>query len=305
MYLDHFGLNDLPFRLTPDTSYFFNAGGHQEALNVLLVALRSGEGFIKVTGEVGTGKTLLCRMLLNSLEDDAYCTAYIPNPLLTPAALVMALADELGLKVPRNQGWYRLLKVINEQLVELVREGRTTVLLLDEAQAMPRESLEALRLLSNLETEKKKLLQVVMFGQPELDVQLQKPSLRQLRQRIAFSYLLPAMDRKAMEAYLAHRFYIAGFRGPLPFSKKALDGLFRASRGVPRLINILAHKSLMAAYGAGAKEVGHKQVRAAVEDTDDTQGALKPCWLRRIWALAGATAFAAVGLVALMTGGGL
>lgn len=303
MYLDHFGLQDLPFRLTPDTSYFFNAGGHQEALNVLMVALRSGEGFIKVTGEVGTGKTLLCRMLLNSLEDEPYCTAYIPNPLLTPAALVMALADELGLKVPRNQGWYRLLKIINDHLIDLVREGRTIVLLLDEAQAMPRESMEALRLLSNLETEKKKLLQVVMFGQPELDAQLQKPSLRQLRQRIAFSYVLPEMDRKAMQAYIAHRFYVAGYRGTLPFSGKALDQLFRASRGVPRLINILAHKSLMASYGEGSQQVTHKHVRSAVEDTDDTCGSLNKGWFRRMWALAGVSACTAVGLTALFVEG--
>jgi len=241
-------------------------------------------------------------MLLNSLEEDQFCTAYIPNPLLTPAALVMALADELGLKVPRNQGWYRLLKVINERLIELVSEGRAIVLLLDEAQAMPRESMEALRLLSNLETGRKKLLQVVMFGQPELDAQLQKPSLRQLRQRIAFSYRLPEMDRTAMEAYIAHRFYVAGYRGPLPFRPKALDLVYRASRGVPRLINILSHKSLMAAYGQGVKAVERRHIHAAVEDTDDTNGSLNRGMFRRLWALASAGAFTAVGLVVLMSG---
>lgn len=290
MYLDHFGLRELPFRLTPDTSYFFSAGGHQEALNVLLLALRSGEGFIKVTGEVGTGKTLLCRMLLNALDDERFCTAYIPNPLLTPSALVLALADETGLKVARNAGWYRLLKLISERLVEIVREGRRVVLILDEAQAMPQESLEALRLLSNLETEKAKLLQVVMFAQPELDEALQRKSLRQLRQRIAFSYRLPTMDRESMAAYVAHRFYVAGYRGPLPVASAALTGLFKASRGVPRLINILCHKSLMAAYGQGVRAVTPQHVRAAVKDTEATADSYQSGWLRRSWGWMGLAA---------------
>ena len=305
MYLDHFGLRDLPFRLTPDTSYFFNAGGHQEALNVLLLALRSGEGFIKVTGEVGTGKTLLCRMLLNSLGEDQFCTAYVPNPLLTPAALVTALADELGLKVARNQGWYRLLKLINERLIEIVSESRRVVLILDEAQAMPRDTMEALRLLSNLETEKNKLLQVVMFGQPELDEALNKKSLRQLRQRIAFSYRLPEMDRQAMEAYVAHRFYVAGHRGPLPYTHGALGALFKASRGVPRLINILCHKCLMAAYGVGAKEVTRSHIIAAVKDTEDTAAAIRDGWFRKPWAWLGLASMATMGMGAAIWSGAL
>lgn len=302
MYLDHFGLKDLPFRLTPDTGYFFNAGGHQEALNVLLLALRSGEGFIKVTGEVGTGKTLLCRMLLNALPEEQFCTAYIPNPLLTPAALVMALADELELKVARNQGWYRLLKLINEKLVEIVGTGRRVVLILDEAQAMPQESMEALRLLSNLETETQKLLQVVMFGQPELDEALQKKSLRQLRQRIAFSHRLPAMDRRAMEAYVAHRFYVAGHRGPLPLAGAAVDALYKASRGVPRLINILCHKALMAAYGQGAQQVTRRHAAAAIADTEDVASGWNGGWLRRPWAWLGLATLAAASVGAMHWG---
>lgn len=302
MYLDHFGLRELPFRLTPDTSYFFSAGGHQEALNVLLLALRSGEGFIKVTGEVGTGKTLLCRMLLNSLDEAQFCTAYIPNPLLTPTALVMALADELGLKAPRNQGWYRLLKLIGDKLMETVRDGRRVVLILDEAQAMPQESMEALRLLSNLETEKSKLLQVVMFGQPELDEALQSKSLRQLRQRIAFSHRLPAMDIKAMRAYVAHRFYVAGYRGPLPVADAAMGILHKASRGVPRIVNILCHKALMVAYGQGAREVTRLHVRAAIADTDETSTFLHAGWMRRPLAWLSLAAMASVGLGAAYWG---
>jgi hypothetical protein len=171
MYQTHFGLASLPFTITPDTGFFHNAGTHQEALNVLLVALRTGEGFIKVTGEVGTGKTLLCRQLLNNLEAD-FVTAYIPNPFLNPTALRMALAEELGIEFARNIGQHRLLKLITERLVELNAAGKRVVLLLDEAQAMPDDSLEALRLLTNLETEHDKLMQVVLFGQPELDRRL-------------------------------------------------------------------------------------------------------------------------------------
>ena len=160
MYKDYFGLKEEPFSLTPDTSYFYNYPDHLEALNVLQVALHMGEGFIKVTGEVGTGKTLVCRTLLNTLGDE-FVTGYIPNPTLTPAALRYALADELGIEFPHNIGPHQVLKLINLRLVALRAEGKRVVLLLDEAQALPDDSLEALRLLTNLETEKSKLLQVV------------------------------------------------------------------------------------------------------------------------------------------------
>lgn len=270
MYLEHFALRELPFSITPDTSFFFNYSGHQQAMNVLLVALRSGEGFIKITGEVGTGKTLLCRRLLNLLgADKEFVTAYIPNPLLTPTALSLALAEELGIDCPRNLGQHRVLKLITDKLIALNAEGKHVVLLIDEAQAMPAQSMEALRLLTNLETEKYKLLQIVLFGQPELDLILAKPSIRQLRQRIAFSYNLPFMDREAVRTYLAHRLVVAGYSGQPMFSDKAIDSLYRASRGVPRLINILAHKTLMAAYGQGAKAVRQQHVSAAIADTED------------------------------------
>ncbi len=246
MYLNHFGLSEPAFTLTPDTEFFFNYGTHQEALNVLLLALQSGEGFIKVTGEVGTGKTLICRHLLNLLGDD-FVTAYIPNPFLNPTALRMALAEELGISFARNVGQHRLLQLITERLLELHGKGKQVVLLLDEAQAMPDESLEALRLLTNLETEKRKLLQVVLFGQPELDVRLAQRKLRQLKQRIVFSYQLHPLERSALGEYVQHRLRIAGYHGPSLLSAGALKQLHRASRGIPRLVNLLCHKSLMAA----------------------------------------------------------
>lgn len=172
MYLQHFGLQQLPFNLTPDTEFFCELPSHREALNVLLIALQSGEGFIKITGPVGAGKTLLCRKLLNELPPP-FVTAYIANPHLSPSALHQTIADELGIDYPRKTAASRLLSLINDHLLHAAADGRKIVLIIDEAQAMPLETLEALRLLTNLETEKQKLLQIVLFGQAELDELLQ------------------------------------------------------------------------------------------------------------------------------------
>jgi MSHA biogenesis protein MshM len=297
MYLEHFGLDEPPFTLTPDTGFFFNNGSHQEALNVLLVALRSGEGFIRVTGEVGTGKTLLCRKLLNTLGDDMV-TAYIPNPFLNPTALRMALAEELGLEFARNIGQHRLLGLITDRLVELNSADKQVVLLLDEAQAIPDDSLEALRLLTNLETEKTKLLQVILFGQPELNVRLEQRHLRQLRQRIVFSYELRPLDRESLCAYLTHRLLVAGYRGGPLFTDKAVKRLHSASRGIPRLVNILCHKALLAAFGTGDPRVDHHHIRRAANDTEDARplGRLRRLWPRGRWLHAAALAGASLSL---------
>ncbi|MHB1240407.1 MAG: ExeA family protein [Gammaproteobacteria bacterium] len=266
MYLEHYRLREPPFALTPDTGFFFSHASHQEALNVLLVALRSGEGFIKIVGEVGTGKTLLCRMLLNTLGPD-FVTCYVPDPLLTPSALRLAVAEELGIRCARNIGQHGLLKRIHERLIGLADEGKQVVLCLDEAQSLPDDSLESLRLLTNLETEKFKLLQVVLFGQPELDRRLARPALRQLRQRITFAHSLQPLDRAGAEGYVRHRLQIAGHQGPALFTPRALAKLHRSSGGYPRLLNILCHKALLAAYGTGAAAVGTPHVRRAIQDS--------------------------------------
>jgi len=268
MYLEHFTLRESPFSLTPDPDYYFNCTGHQQALNVLLVALQSGEGLIKITGEVGTGKTLLCRKLLAALANEFYA-AYLPNPLLQPYELYQALAEELNIVVPHGITMHDLVKRITERLVALRKQDKRVVLCIDEVQAMPRDSLEALRLLSNLETEKLKLLQIVIFAQPELDGMLEGSDLRQLRQRITFSYDLPALDRNAVSGYVSHRLKVAGYEGAPLFGEAALDAVFRASRGIPRLVNILCHKAMMAAYGQGASQVDLSQVRMACRDTED------------------------------------
>lgn len=270
MYLEHFGLEQAPFTITPDTEFFLDHGSHRQALNVLLVALQSGEGFIKVTGEVGTGKTLLCRKLLNTLGEE-YFSAYIPNPFLNPVSLRMALAEELGIKFARNTGQHRLLELIKLRLVELNASSKQVVLLLDEAQSIPDDSMEALRLLTNLETEKEKLLKVIMFGQPELNHRLRQDNMRQLRQRILFTYQLQPLDRNTLDIYINHRLLIAGYRGIPLFTPRALSLLQQKSRGIPRLINILSHKALMSAYGHGDRIIKPAHVRHAAADTEDVQ----------------------------------
>lgn len=275
MYLEHFNLKALPFTITPDTEFFMNRAGYQDALNVLVVALRSGEGFIKVVGEVGVGKTLLCRKLLKSLGDKVV-TAYIHNPYLKPDSLLCAIADELELAYEANATQYAMLKRITDRLMEHYLAGKSVVLCLDEVQAMPVETLETLRLLTNLETEKQKLIQVVLFGQPELDDLLEQPSVRQLRQRITFSYRLLPLNQVACKAYIRHRLVVAGMSRKDLVSGQAVDYLHQVSRGIPRLINILCHKALMVAWGEGDTLVRLRHVRHAARDTIETQRIKQP-----------------------------
>jgi MSHA biogenesis protein MshM len=272
-YLRYFGLRELPFGITPDTSYFFACRSIQDALNTLVVAVANGEGFIKITGEVGTGKTLLCRKFLSTLGPN-WVSAYIPNPNLEPRVIVLALAEELGLH-PETIGPHRLEKELMQRLLDIARQGKRVVLCMDETQAMPLATLEAVRLLTNLETEKRKLMQVVLFGQPELDRKLAAESVRQIRQRIGFQCTLKGLARNEVADYVAHRLTIAGYSGGALFSNSALTAIHVASRGVPRLVNILAHKSLLLAYGEGAKRAERKHARGAI---DDTPAATTPWW---------------------------
>ena len=266
MYLNHFGLSEAPYSITPDTSFYFASQSYQEGLNTLLFAILSGEGFIKITGEVGTGKTLLCRKLIASLDHN-FKVAYIPNPYLEPQSLLMVLAQELGIALPNTVTQHELLTLLTQALLDFAYIGLKVVVCLDEVQAMPIETLEALRLLSNLETEKSKLIQVVIFGQPELEKKLSHPSIRQLRQRITFEYKLAYLNCVEMQHYLNHRLLVAGYQGNRIFSHAALALLYFKSKGVPRLVNILAHKALLAAYGKGLHQVGFSDVLAAVLDT--------------------------------------
>jgi MSHA biogenesis protein MshM len=316
MYLQHFGLRESPFSLTPDTSFFFACSSYQEALNTLLVAARNGEGFIKITGEVGNGKTLLCRKFLATLnqgrqnttligtQDQAvpaptvprFITAYIPNPYLEPNSLLMALAEEFRVPLEKTTDQYQLLKGLTHSLLECARNGQRALLCLDEAQAMPLESLEVLRLLTNLETEKRKLLQVVLFGQPELNERLKHHSIRQLRQRISFQYDLQGLRKNELERYLRHRLAVAGFAGETLFSAGAVSKLHRITGGTPRLVNIVAHKALMLAFSDGRQQVVARHIRDAAADTPE----VRRDWLPWAVTLTGAAVIVSLGIARMV-----
>ena len=279
MYLQHFGLTETPFSLTPNTGFFFGLAPHVEALQVLQTALQTGEGFIKVTGEVGTGKTLICRKLMNELPERFHC-AYLPNPYLTPEELRWAVALELGLKHSNKIDQQQLTSLIQQQLLALSAHGHSIILVLDEAQALPDESLEALRLFTNLETESRKLLQVVLFAQPELDERLAQNKFRQLRQRITFSYCLRALSHDESAAYIQHRLSVAGSANGRLFSETNAKRIAKAARGIPRLINVLSHKALLVSFGEGAQKVEKHHIGAAIDDTSDAyKQQYKPFWL--------------------------
>ncbi len=279
MYLQHFGLKEFPFSITPDTSFYYATRSLQEALNTLLIAIQSGEGFVKITGEVGTGKTLLCRRLLKALAPECKI-AFIPNPYLDPHALLMTLANEFGVRFKPEFTHHDMIDALNRKLLTFAQEGRHVVVCLDEVQAMPLETLEALRLLSNLETEKRKLLQVVIFGQPELEARLNHPSIRQLRQRIGFEYQLKGLQWSELGFYLNHRMHVAGYQGGMLFSAASMRLLYRYANGIPRLLNILAHKALLSAYGRGQQSVSAEDVKAAILDTQSSVKA-QHGWLGR------------------------
>ncbi len=312
MYLQHFGLRETPFNLTPDTSFFFACSSYQEALNTLLVAARNGEGFIKITGEVGNGKTMLCRKFLATLNQGRqtttligtqdqtavaaaaprFITAYIPNPYLEPNSLLLALAEEFRVPLEKDTDQYLLLKGLTRALLECARNGQRALVCLDEAQAMPLESLEVLRLLTNLETEKRKLLQVVLFGQPELNERLRHHSIRQLRQRISFQYDLQGLRKNELDRYLRHRLAVAGFAGETLFSAAAVGKLHRITGGTPRLVNIVAHKALMLAFSDGRQQVSAGHIRDAAADTPE----VRRDWLPWAVALAGAALIVLLGM---------
>ena len=279
MYQDFFGLEQQPFSLTPNTSLYYGLPPHEEALEVLNTALLNGEGFIKVTGEVGTGKTMVLRLFMGKLSDN-YELVYIPNPILTPAELKLSIAKELQLDVD-NVSSLSLNDIINNRLLELNKANKKVVMIVDEAQALSDETLEAIRLLGNLETEQQKMLHIILFGQPELDYKLLQNNFRQLLQRISFSYALRPLNEHETYSYLNYRMKASGFKGIEVFSRKVSQRIYKASHGIPRLINVIANKSLMLCYGYGVYAVSKKIVSEAVSDTNGTTaGAGKRGFLR-------------------------
>lgn len=267
MYLEHFGLTEVPFRITPHTEFFFDGAKRGATLDALIYAVTHDEGIVKVSGEVGSGKTMLCRVLMERLPPNVVIV-YLANPSLSRDDILFAIADDLDLKIPDSARTSAVVRSLHAKLIELHGEGRQVVVLIDEAHAMPRETLEEVRLLSNLETSHHKLLQLVMFGQPELDEILARPDMRQLKERVTQNFSLEPLRRDDIAEYLDFRMRTAGYRGPPLFSAGAIKLIASASLGLTRRINILAEKSLLAAFAAGTHEITPKEVGAAIRDTE-------------------------------------
>lgn len=266
MYLSHFGLSESPFRITPHTEFFFSGANRGATLEALLYAITHDEGIVKVTGEVGSGKTMLCRVLVERLPKTVE-TIYLANPSLSRDEILHVIAADLQVD-SRGERVTILLRALQERLIKLYAAGRRVVVLIDEAHAMPLETLEEVRLLSNLESNRHKLLQIVMFGQPELDEHLALPNMRQLKERITHSFKLEPLVRSDVESYIDFRMRAAGYRGPNVFAAPAMKLIARASEGLTRRINILADKSLLAAFADGTHQVTSKHARAAVRDSE-------------------------------------
>jgi general secretion pathway protein A len=302
MYTAHYGLREKPFRLTPDPRFYFLSESHREALAHVVYGIEQGEGFICVTGEVGTGKTTLCRTLVERLDADTE-TACLLNPRLSPDELLRAVAEEFGLDVA-HVGRGALIERLNAFLLETSRRGRRALLVVDEAQTLPIETLEQIRLLSNLETATAKLIQIVLFGQPELDEKLDAPVLRQLRQRISVRWRLGVLTEAEASDYVRHRVRVASGRGAELFTPRALREIRRRARGIPRLVNVLADRSLLAGYADGAARVDRAHVGTAAREILAMRRPSRrgPGW-RRVGF--GAVLLAASGAALLATSGAL
>lgn len=292
MYESHFGFTKSPFRITPDPDFFFAGGNRGAVLEALVYAVSRGEGMVKVVGEVGSGKTMLCRMLEQELP--ASCeVVYLANPGLSADEILHAIAFELELEVQPGDTKLKALHALHAYLLERHAKNRRVIIFVEEAQGMPLESLEEIRMLSNLETTREKLLQIVLFGQPELDDKLNLHEIRQLRERITHSFKLAPFNRTEVRDYVNARVAASGYRGPTLFSAGAVRQIERYSDGLLRRINILADKALLAAFAGLSSTVGPDHVTRAAVDSEFARPR-KPLWR---WWLAGTLVITVVGLL--------
>ena len=266
MYLEHFGIDEPPFKITPVTDFFFPGANRAEILDALLYAISESEGIIKITGEVGSGKTMLCRMLLERFPDKIEAV-YLANPSLSREEMLYAIADGLNLNL-EGQRVNIILQTLQNHLESKISEGKRVVILVDEAHAMPLETMEELRLLYNLQVGNHKLLQIVLFGQPELNEKLNQPNMRQLKDRIIHHFSMLPLSQNIIESYLLFRMRTAGYRGPSPFSAPAATLIGKASQGLMRRVNILADKALLAAFVENTHSVEVRHVQAAIRDSE-------------------------------------
>ncbi|MCB5190077.1 AAA family ATPase [Methylobacillus arboreus] len=267
MYYAHFGLKEPPFKITPNTDFFFSGGNRGAVLEALSYAILHGEGIVKVVGEVGSGKTMLCRMLQTQLPDHVD-NVYLANPSMAPEDVLHAIALELRLDLPSDLSRLEVMQRLQQALLEKHAAKRQVVVFVEEAQGMPLATLEEIRLLTNLETRHDKLLQIVLFGQPELDENLNRREIRQLKERITHSFYLGPLNQDEIEEYLMFRLRAAGYYGPPLFSKRAIKQLAEKAQGLVRRVNILADKSLLAAFAANTYQVTPRHVRAAIRDSE-------------------------------------
>ena len=266
MYCEHFGLNYPPFKITPDTQLFYPGGDRGLVLEALVYAIESGEGIIKVVGEVGSGKTMLCRMLEEKLSRQVEIV-YLANPRLSPDMILHAIALEMRLPITPQCNRLQVMHALHTRLLEKHAHNQQVVIFIEEAQEMPLETLEEIRLLSNLETTRNKLLQMVLFGQPELDSNLAVTHIRQLKERITHRFYLQALNRENIKNYLHFRMQAVGYRGPPVFSPAAVRILTQVSKGLMRRINILADKALLAAFAENEHQVTTQHIRLAARDS--------------------------------------
>jgi len=267
MYQNYFGLNQSPFRITPDTRLFFPGANRGAVLQALIYAVTNGEGITKVVGEVGSGKTMLCRMLEDGLPDDVE-VVYLANPSLTPDNLLHAIGFEMGLDVSPDDPQLKAMHKIQDYLVEQHANGKRVVMFVEEAQSMPIDTLEEMRLLSNLETKQDKLLQIVLFGQPELDENLSQQHIRQLKERITYSFNLAPLQEYEVRDYINTRMRTSGYQGMDLFNQKAVKEIWKLSKGILRRINILSDKACLAAFAENDRVVTAKHVKVAINDSD-------------------------------------
>jgi type II secretory pathway predicted ATPase ExeA len=303
MYLEHFGLNEPPFRITPHTDFFFAGANRGATLDALVYAITHDEGIVKVSGEVGSGKTMLCRVLMERLPENVIII-YLANPSLSRDDILFAIADELRLNVPESARSSAVMRALQDHLIKSYGEGRQVVVLIDEAHAMPVETLEEIRLLSNLEANRNKLLQLVLFGQPELNEILARPDMRQLKERITHNFGLAPLVHDDVSHYIDFRMRAAGYRGPNVFSATALKLIAQNSLGLTRRINILADKSLLAAFSAGSHEIGPKEIQAAIRDCEFSAATYRGRGTRttRIRWIAGLLILGALAVIAWLSG---
>lgn len=267
MYESFFGFERSPFNNVPDTAFFFGSHRHNEALAQLIYAVEARKGFAVLTGEVGAGKTTLTRALFRRLDPDSTMTATVTNSRLTGVQLLHTVAKEFGIEnAPPSRPL--LLEAINKFLIDQLAADRNVVLLVDEAQDLPLSTLEEIRLISNLETEREKLIQIILVGQPELRESIDHPDLRQLRQRIAMRYHLNPLDRKETEAYVLHRLRVAGPAADVRFTDRGLNTVFRYSRGIPRLINLCCDKALLVAFTDDQRKLDARVVMDGIREIE-------------------------------------